>query len=85
MKIYKYTLFGCSFVFLIVALFIIFNKAYFNFGFSIDTKLAAEFGNFFGGFIGAIFSVISVFLLIFTIIVQNIENSKRSTKEYFLK
>lgn len=52
---------------------IILNKAYFNTSWIIDTKLAAEFGDFFGGYVGALFSILSTFLLVYSIIDQFIE------------
>ena len=66
-------------------LFIIFNEAYFNLGFNIDTDLASKFGDFFGGFIGTLFSILSVLLLIYTITSQYLDNSKNRAKDYFFK
>lgn len=65
--------------------FFVFNKTYFNFGFSINADLASKFGDFFGGFVGSLFSILSVILLIYTITSQNIENSKNNTKNNFFK
>ena len=64
---------------------IILNKAYFNTSWSIDTKLAAEFGDFFGGYVGVMFSILSTLLLIYTIIDQFIERQKRWATDNFYK
>lgn len=66
-------------------LFIIFNPVYFNTSWTIDTKLAADFGNFFGGFVGAMFSILSTLLLIYSITDQFIERQKRWATDNFYK
>ena len=66
-------------------LFIVFNKAFFNTSFSIDTELASKFGSFFGGFVGTLFSMLSVLLLIYTLVSQNLENAKNEVKSHFFK
>lgn len=68
-----------------MTLFIVFNNAYFNTSFSIDSKLASDFGSFFGGFVGTIFAILSVVLIVYTIVAQNIENRKTSLKDNFFK
>ncbi|QCB29500.1 MULTISPECIES: putative phage abortive infection protein [Psychrobacter] len=70
---------------LLILPFIIFNEAYFNWSFDIDTNLASKFGDFFGGFIGTLFSILSVLLLIYTITSQYIETFKNKTKDHFFK
>lgn len=70
---------------LILFLFVIFNRAYFNTSFIIDTKLASDFGSFFGGFIGTFFSFLSMLLIIYTIMNQNIENRKSMLMNNFFK
>lgn len=70
---------------MVAAIFILFNDAYFNLGFQIDTELAAKFGDFFGGFIGTIFTVFSVLLLIYTIASQHLDTSKNGTRDRFFK
>ena len=64
---------------------IILNKAYFNTSWIIDTKLAAEFGDFFGGYVGALFSILSTFLLVYTIIDQFIERQRRWATDNFYR
>lgn len=66
-------------------LFIVFNPVYFNTSWIIDTKLAADFGNFFGGFVGAMFSILSTLLLIYSITDQFIERQKRCVTDNFYK
>lgn len=66
-------------------LFIIFNPVYFNTSWTIDRKLAADFGNFFGGFVGAMFSILSTLLLIYSITHQFIERQKRWATDNFYK
>ena len=69
---------------LIISLFIVFNKAFFNTSLIIDTDLASKFGSFFGGFIGTIFTILSLILILYTIVNQNLENKKSSlTNNYF--
>lgn len=70
---------------IILTLFIVFNKVYFNTSLAIDSKLASDFGSFFGGFVGTIFAILSVVLIIYTIVAQNIENRKTSLKDNFFK
>ena len=71
------------FIIAIISFFcIVFNKAYFNTSWIIDTKLAAEFGSFFGGYVGVIFAILSTFLLIYTTINQFIERQKRWMLEF---
>lgn len=65
--------------------YIIFNEAYFNTSGVIDTKLAAEFGNFLGGYVGVLFSMLSTLLLVYTIIDQFIERQKRWATDNFYK
>lgn len=65
---------NCDYIFFFC---IIFNEAYFNTSGIIDTKLAAEFGNFLGGYVGVLFSMLSTLLLVYTIIDQFIERQKR--------
>ncbi|MGX1088468.1 putative phage abortive infection protein [Pseudomonas sp. AP3_22 TE3818] len=76
-------LFGVSSV--VTAMFILFNNAYFNASFQIDTELAAKFGDFFGGFIGTIFAIFSVLLLIYTIASQHLDTSKNGARDRFFK
>lgn len=64
---------------------IVFNKAYFNTSWVIDTKLAAEFGDFFGGYVGVLFSILSTLLLVYTIIDQFIDRQKRWATDNFYK
>jgi hypothetical protein len=66
-------------------LFIVFNPVYFNTSWTIDTKLAADFGNFFGGFVGAMFSILSTLLLIYSITDQFIERQKTCATDNFYK
>lgn len=84
-SIFKYL----SIIFFVVAflsfLFIVFNPVYFNTSWTIDTKLAADFGGFFGGFVGAMFSILSTLLLIYTITDQFIERQKRWATDNFYK
>lgn len=70
---------------IILTLFIVFNKVYFNTSLVIDSKLASDFGSFFGGFVGTIFAILSVVLITYTIVAQNIENRKTSLKDNFFK
>lgn len=70
---------------LTIAIFILFNEAYFSTSFKIDTKLAAKFGDFFGGFVGTVFTIFSVFLLIYTIASQHLDTSKNGTRDRFFK
>jgi hypothetical protein len=65
--------------------FIVFNQAFFNTSFIIDTELASKFGSFFGGYVGTIFSILSALLLTYTIITQNIENRKDEVRNHFFK
>jgi uncharacterized membrane protein len=64
---------------------ILFNKAFFNWSFTIDTGLAAEFGSFFGGLIGTLFGIISVLLIILTLFYQFVENNKNVVANQFFK
>ena len=66
-------------------LFIVFNPVYFNTSWTIDRKLAADFGGFFGGFVGAMFSILSTLLLIYSISDQFIERQKRWATDNFYK
>lgn len=75
------TLYNCDYIFFCI----VFNKAYFNTSWIIDTKLAAEFGSFFGGYVGVIFAILSTFLLIYTTINQFIERQKRWATDNFYK
>lgn len=70
---------------LISFVLIIFDKAYFNTTFSIDTELASDFGSFFGGFVGTLFSMLSVVLLIYTIFAQNNDRKKDEVKNNFFR
>lgn len=88
-KIVQYTIIVLLVPFFIIAIIsffcIILNKAYFNTSWIIDTKLAAEFGDFFGGYVGVIFSVLSTLLLVYTVIDQFIERQKRWATDNFYK
>ena len=66
-------------------LFIVFNPVYFNTSWTIDTELAAHFGDFFGGFVGVMFSILSTLLLIYSISNQFIERQKRWATDNFYK
>jgi hypothetical protein len=84
------SIFKClSIIFFVVAflsfLFIVFNPVYFNTSWTIDRKLAADFGGFFGGFVGAMFSILSTLLLIYSISDQFIERQKRWATDNFYK
>ncbi|MGP4714772.1 MULTISPECIES: putative phage abortive infection protein [unclassified Psychrobacter] len=83
--ILKYIFIIFSISLLVILPFIIFNRAYFNWSFNVDTDLASRFGDFFGGFIGTLFSILSVLLLIYTITSQYIETSKNKVKDHFFK
>jgi hypothetical protein len=65
--------------------FIVFNKAFFNTSWTIDTELASKFGSFFGGYVGTIFSMLSVLLLTYTIVTQNTDNRKDEVRNHFFK
>ncbi|MCK9425195.1 MAG: putative phage abortive infection protein [Ignavibacteriaceae bacterium] len=74
-----------SFLGFILFIFTIFNGAYFNTSFQIDTELASKFGNFFGGFIGTLFAITSTLLILVTLLQQNIDNKKSQTGGNFFK
>lgn len=88
-KIVQYAIIMLLVPFFIIAIIsffcIILNKAYFNTSWIIDTKLAAEFGDFFGGYVGVMFSVLSTLLLVYTVIDQFIERQKRWATDNFYK
>jgi len=65
--------------------FVVFNKAFFNSSFIIDTDLASKFGSFFGGYVGTIFSMLSVLIITYTIVSQNIQNRKNDARNHFFK
>lgn len=89
LKIAQYAIIMLLVPFFIIAIIsffcIILNKAYFNTSWIIDTKLAAEFGDFFGGYVGVMFSVLSTLLLVYTVIDQFIERQKRWATDNFYK
>lgn len=85
LKFLKFTDYLLAIVGLILTLFIVFNKVYFNTSLLIDTKLASDFGSFFGGFVGTIFAILSMVLIVYTIVKQNVENRKTSLKDNFFK
>lgn len=89
LKIAQYAIIMLLVPFFIIAIIsffcIILNKAYFNTSWIIDTKLAAEFGDFFGGYVGVMFSVLSTLLLVYTVIDQFIERQKRWAIDNFYK
>ncbi|WP_139316514.1 putative phage abortive infection protein [Algoriphagus marinus] len=85
LKFLKLTGYLLTIVGVILTLFIVFNKVYFNTSMLIDRKLASDFGSFFGGFVGTIFAILSVVLIVYTIVSQNVENRKTSLKDNFFK
>ncbi len=85
LKLLKYLGIIWGFGGVLICLFVVFNKAFFNTSFIIDTTLASEFGSFFGGFVGTIFSVLSLILIIYAIINQNLDNKKNTLTNNFFK
>ena len=57
-------------------LFIVFNPVYFNTSWTIDTELAAHFGDFFGGFVGVMFSILSTLLLFTVLAISSLRDRK---------
>lgn len=64
---------------------VVFDKAYFHEGGTINVELASKFGGFFGGFVGTLFSILSVLLIIYTMNTQSANNRKAKATDYFFK